>query len=183
MGDRTTHRGRLKTVSFTGDDYDLWWTIVALVVMSVGLVGVLVPVVPGLALIWAAALIYGLLVGFGIGGWVVMGVLTLILGLSLALGVILPRRAAAGAGASGWSQLAAMAGGVVGFFVVPVIGLILGALAGLVLTEYALKGDWNEAWAATKATAKGFGISAAIDLALGLVMIVLWASWAATVVW
>ncbi len=170
-------------LGFTGEDYHLFWSLLALVVMAVGLVGVLVPVLPGLMLIWSVALIYGLIVGFGAAGLSAMVVLSLIVVVSVVKSVVLPRRAAAGAGASGWSQFGAVAGGVVGFFLVPVIGLILGALAGMVVTEYSLKGNWDDAWTATKATAKGFGISALIDLVLGMVMITAWAVWAASVIW
>jgi uncharacterized protein YqgC (DUF456 family) len=170
-------------LGLTGEEYHLFWSVLALVVMAVGLIGVLVPVLPGLMLIWSVALIYGLIVGFGASGLSAMVVLSLIVVLSVVKSVILPRRAAAGAGASGWSQFGAVAGGVVGFFLVPVIGLILGALAGMVATEYSVKGNWEDAWTATKATAKGFGISALIDLVLGMVMITAWAVWAASVIW
>ncbi len=170
-------------LGFTGEEYHLLWSLLALVVMAVGLVGVLVPVLPGLMLIWSVALIYGLIVGFGTAGLSAMVVLSLIVVLSVVKSVVLPRRAAAGAGASGWSQFGAVAGGVVGFFLIPVIGVILGALAGMVATEYSLKGNWDDAWTATKATAKGFGISALIDLVLGMVMITAWALWAASVIW
>jgi uncharacterized protein YqgC (DUF456 family) len=170
-------------LGFTGEEYHLFWSLLALVVMAVGLVGVLVPVLPGLMLIWSVAVVYGLIVGFGAAGLSAMVVLSLIVVLSVVKSVVLPRRAAAGAGASGWSQFGAVAGGVVGFFLIPVIGVILGALAGMVATEYSLKGNWDDAWTATKATAKGFGISALIDLVLGMVMITAWALWAASVIW
>jgi hypothetical protein len=60
--------------------------------------------------------------------------------------------------------------------------LVIGALAGLLAVEVLLKGNWDEAWTATIGTAKGFGISALIDLVLGLLMITFWSVWAATVV-
>ena len=170
-------------LGFTGQEHHLFWSALALMVMAVGLVGVLVPVLPGLMLIWSVALIYGLIVGFGLAGLSTMVVLSLIVVGSVIKSVILPRRASAGAGASGWSQFGAVAGGVVGFFLVPVIGLVLGALAGMVATEYSLKGNWHDAWSATKATAKGFGLSAVIDLFLGMLMIAAWAVWAASVIW
>ena len=170
-------------LGFTGGEQHLFWSVLALMVMAVGLVGVLVPVLPGLMLIWSVALVYGLIVGFGPAGLSAMVVLSLIVVVSVIKSVVLPRRAAAGAGASGWSQFGAVAGGVIGFFLVPVIGLVLGALAGLVATEYSLKGNWEDAWSATKATAKGFGISALIDLVLGVLMIGAWAAWATTVIW
>jgi len=164
-----------------GSDDAMLWTIVVGVVMVLGLMGVVLPVLPGLLLIWAAALFYGLMVGFGTLGWAVLGLLSVLVLAGIVKGVVIPRRAAAASGASGWAQLGAVVGGVIGFFVIPVLGLILGALAGLLAVEYLLKGDWNEALVAVRGTARGFGISVVIDLILGMIMIVAWSVWAASV--
>lgn len=164
-----------------GDDATVLWTIVVGIVMVLGLMGVVLPVLPGLILIWAAAVFYGFMVGFGTVGWTVVGLLTALAVAGMVKTVVIPRRAAVESGASGWAQLGAVIGGVVGFFVIPVFGLILGALAGLLAVEYMLKGDWNEALVAVRGTARGFGLSVVIDLILGMVMIVAWSVWAATV--
>lgn len=161
---------------------DAGWTILAAVVMVIGLCGVVIPIVPGLALIWVAALIHGFLVGFNAFGIAVLVIMTALLVTSLVLGFVIPRKAASESGASGWSQLGAMAGAVAGFFLIPVVGVIIGALAGLLAVELSIKGNWDDAWAATKATAKGFGVSALVDVGIGTVMIALWSIWAATVV-
>ncbi len=163
------------------EDAALLWTIVVAFVMALGLMGVVLPVLPGLLLIWAAAVFYGFMVGFGTVGWTVVGLLTVLAAAGAIKSVVIPRRAAVESGASGWAQLGAALGGVVGFFVIPVFGLILGALAGLLAVEYVLKGDWNEALVAVRGTARGFGISVVIDLILGIVMIVAWSAWAAVV--
>ena len=164
-----------------GEDAAVLWTIVVAVIMALGLMGVLLPVLPGLGLIWAAAVFYGFAVGFGTTGWIVVGIMTVLVVIGFIKSVVIPRRAAVESGASGWAQVGAVIGGVVGFFVIPVFGLILGALAGLLAVEYALKGDWNEALVAVRGTARGFGISIVIDLVLGAVMIAAWSVWAASV--
>jgi uncharacterized protein YqgC (DUF456 family) len=162
---------------------EVGWSLVAVVLMLIGLCGVIVPVLPGLALIWGVALAYGFLVGFGPAGIAAMVVLTVLLGVSVAKSVMIPRRSAAESGASGWSQLGGVVGAVIGFFLIPVVGFIIGALVGVLLVELLLKGNWDDAWTATKGLAKGFGISALIDLVLGLAMIAVWAAWAATIIW
>lgn len=161
---------------------EVGWTILAAAVMVVGLCGVAIPVLPGLSLIWLTALAYGFAVGFDAAAIVIMFVLTVLLAISIIKGFIVPRRAAAGSGASGWAQLGGVVGAVVGFFLLPVVGIMVGALIGVLVVEFALKGDWGDAWTATKGLAKGFGVGVLIDLALGLMMIGAWASWAATVV-
>ncbi len=161
---------------------DVFWTVVTGVVMVVGLAGVIVPVVPGLLLMWGAALLYGFAVGWsglGIGVVSLLGVLVVV---SLVSGVIVPRRAAADSGASGLAQLGAVIGAVAGFFLIPVVGVIVGAVVGLLVVEYLRNDDWDAAWTAAKGTLRGFGISVLIDLGLGTVMLAAWSAWAATVV-
>ncbi len=161
---------------------DVGWSIVAAIVMVVGLCGVVIPVLPGLALIWGTALIYGFIVGFDAVGVVAMVVLTGLLIASIIKGVIIPRRTASESGASGWSQLGGVVGAVIGFFAIPFVGIIIGALVGVLVVEFFIKGNFDDAWTATKGTAKGFGISALIDFGLGMFMIVVWAIWAASVI-
>ena len=165
----------------TGEGADLLWTVIVAVAMVLGLFGVVLPVLPGLVLIWGAAVVYGLIVGFNTIGWVVIAILSALTVVSIVKGFVIPRRAAVDSGASTRAQVGAVVGGLIGFFIIPVFGLIIGALAGLVLVEYQLKGDWNAAMTAAKGTARGFGISVLIDLCLGIVMIVTWSIWAASI--
>nr|MBA3289934.1 DUF456 domain-containing protein [Actinomycetota bacterium] len=46
------------------------------VAMAAGLVGTLLPLLPGLPIIWVAALVYGLLTEFGTAGWVAFALIT-----------------------------------------------------------------------------------------------------------
>jgi uncharacterized protein YqgC (DUF456 family) len=163
-------------------DADLVWTTLAGVVLVVGLCGVVIPVLPGLLLMWGAAIAYGFAVGWSTTGVAAMVVLTAAVAVSAAASVVVPRRAAAGGGASGWAQLGGLVGAVVGFFVIPVVGVVVGALLGVFAVELGRQGDRHAAWEATVATARGFGVAVLIDLAIGLVMLAVWAGWAATVV-
>lgn len=160
---------------------DLAITVIVALVMLVGLAGVVIPILPGLALIWVAALAYGLEVGFGVTGVVVMVLLTGLTVASMAFGVILPQRAATESGAASRTQLIGVVGAIVGFFVIPVVGIVVGALVAVLLAEYADKRDWSAARTATIGVAKGFGISSLVQLAIGVSMITVWSVWAATV--
>jgi uncharacterized protein YqgC (DUF456 family) len=68
---------------------------------------------------------------------------------------------------------------VIGFFVVPVVGFILGGALGLYLGEHVRTRDARAALAATKATLVGFGLGALVQLVAGLAMVATWAAWAA----
>ncbi len=161
---------------------DVEMTVLIVVVMVIGLVGTVMPVLPGLSLIWAAALVYGLVVGFGALGLGIMLILSALVVVGLVKSVLVPKRMADGHDVSRWSQVAAMVGAVVGFFVIPVAGVIVGALVGLLLAEYLNQGDWKQAWGATVAVAKGFGLSTLIDIGLAMTMIGFWSIWAFVVV-
>jgi uncharacterized protein YqgC (DUF456 family) len=151
-------------------------TLVA-VAMAVGLVGTIVPVVPGLVLIWAAALGYGIAEGFGGPGAFLFGVITIVGLGGVVAGIVLPNRAAGAAGAGRWSLLLGAALGVAGFFLVPVVGLPLGGALGIYLGEHLRTRDPAVAWRATVATLKGFGLAAAAQFGAGLAMVLLWLGW------
>ena len=160
---------------------DLEATIVIGLVMAVGVIGTVVPFLPGVILIWLAAVIYGFLVGFSPIGIVVLVVLTLLVAASVIKSFIVPKRAAEGHDVSRWSQLVALIGAIIGFFLIPLVGVIVGALVGLYLAEYIHHRDPHDAWGSTMAVAKGFGLSALIDVVIAVFMTTVWAAWALTV--
>ena len=147
------------------------------VVMAIGLVGTLVPLLPGLALIWGTALVYGLVDGFGTVGTVAFVMITALFAASLISKVVLPGRR----GRSGGVPAAALAigalGAAIGFFVIPVVGLIVGAVCGVLLAEYARTRDWKVAWRGTRAVAAGVGLAIALEIAAGIFMILVWGTW------
>ncbi len=158
-------------------------TVLVLLAMLVGLVGTLVPILPGVALMWVAAVAYGFAVGFDVLAIVVLVAVTALTTGAIVVGVALPKRAATASGASTRSQLAAAIGAVIGFFVIPIVGLVVGALVGLGIGEYAEKRDWPAARASTIAVAKGFGVSTLLQFAIGFVILGVWIVWAQAVIW
>jgi len=147
------------------------------VAMAVGLVGTIVPIVPGLALIWAAALGYGIGEGFDGPGALLFGAITVLGLVGEVAGVVLPRRAAGAAGAGRWSLWLGAAAALAGFFLVPVVGLPLGGALGIYVGEHLRTHDAASAWRATTATLKGFGLAALAQFGAGLAMVVLWLGW------
>ena len=63
--------------------------------------------------------------------------------------------------------------GIVGFFVIPVVGLLLGFVLGVYLAEYARLGR-DGAWPSTRAALAAVGWSILIELAAGLVATAVW---------
>jgi uncharacterized protein YqgC (DUF456 family) len=147
------------------------------VVMGAGLLGTLLPFLPGLPIVWAAALVYGLAAGFGAIGWTMFVLITLVGVTGLVLGTVLPHQRAAARGAPASTILAGVVLGLIGFFVIPIVGLPLGAGLGVMLAERSRLGSWDQAWAATRAMLVGFGIGALVQFGAGVAMIATWVVW------
>jgi uncharacterized protein len=147
------------------------------VVMAVGAIGTIVPLLPGLALVWAAGLVYGLVEGFGAVGAVAFAVMTVVGAAAAVAGWVVPHRRASGAGASRASVWLGVAAAIVGFFVVPIVGLALGGVLGVYVGEHLRTRDAGMAWTSTRATITGFGVAALLQFAAALAMIVVWVIW------
>lgn len=158
---------------------ELALTVLVGLVMLVGLLGVFVPILPDILLIWLAALGYGLAVGWGRSGpWLFAGI-TL---LGLLGGITETWVSGAGArraGASGWAIVVGILTGTIGFFVFPPLGMVLGLLGGTFAVEMLRHRDPRLAGRATLGMGIGFGISFGVKLVFGLLMVGAWLLWLA----
>lgn len=145
--------------------------------MAVGIAGTVVPVLPGLVLVAGAALVYGAVDGFGTVGIVASALIVAVGVAGTVAGVVVPQRAASASGAPRSSIFVGAVGAAIGFFVVPIVGLPLGGVVGIYLGERARTGDAGTAWRTTRATVRGFGIAALLQLAAGLLMAAIWVAW------
>ena len=142
--------------------------------MLVGLVGIVVPVLPGLALVWAAGVAWAWLDG---GGWVRIGVavlLTVLLVVGTVAKYALPARSATGAGAPRRTLVIGAVGAVVGFFVIPVLGAVVGGVGAIYLAELSRLGRADAAWRSTWAVLKAVGLGVLVELVTGVLMVGLW---------
>jgi uncharacterized protein len=153
---------------------ELLLVLVGIVGILAGLYGVVVPVLPGLLLVWLGTAGTLLLHRADTTAWIVAGVLTVLFLIGTAATIVLPARTGRQGGASRRSFLLAAVGGVVGFFVLPVLGFLVGALAGLLLGEQQRLGDWGAARSSAWGVLRAYGIGVAIELVLGLTMAAIW---------
>ena len=138
----------------------------------VGLVGIVVPVLPGSVLIMGAILVWALEVSTGTG-WVVFAVATLLLALGGVVKYSVPGRRLKTAGVPTRTLVTGGLLGLVGFFVIPVIGLVIGFVAGVYLSETQRVGP-SLAWPSTRSALGAVGISLLIELAAGLLATLTW---------
>lgn len=146
--------------------------LVALVIL-VGLVGIVLPVLPGVVLVFAAILVWAYQVGTT-GAWLAFGVATALLVISQVVKYVVPGRRLAAGGVPSSTLLVGALTGIVGFFVVPVVGLPLGFVLGVYVVELARIGDLTRAWQATKTAIRAVGLSIAIELSGALFAAGVW---------
>jgi hypothetical protein len=66
--------------------------------------------------------------------------------------------------------------GIIGFFVVPVLGLVLGFVLGVYLAELANRRNQRLAWASTVHAIKGVALSVGVELVGALLATAVWAA-------
>ena len=138
----------------------------------VGLVGIVLPVLPGTLLILGAVLVWAAQ-GRSAVAWGVFGLAAVLLAVGALVKYTVPGRRLEAAGVPRRSLMVGGLVGIVGFFVVPVIGLFLGFMVGVYLAE-ALRLDTRRAWPSTKHAVKAAGLSILIELAAGLFAATVW---------
>ena len=147
--------------------------ILVAVAIAVGLVGVLVPLLPGTLLVYAAIAVWAVFEQNTVG-WVVLGVVTAVLGASLLVKYLWPVKRMRAADISPATLAAGAVAGVIGFFVIPVLGLLIGFVLGVYLAELAHRRDQRRAWASTVHAVKGAALSVGVELAGGLLATAAW---------
>lgn len=133
------------------------------IVIAIGLVGIVVPVLPGTVLIAGALLVWAIAEGTPLAWGVFAGGLVLL----LVTGVVKytwPGRRLRDAGVPTRSIVLGGLLGIVGFFVVPVVGLVLGFLLGTYLSELQRLRSPRAGWASTVHATKAVGLSILVEL-------------------
>jgi uncharacterized protein len=141
----------------------------------VGLAGTIVPLLPGLLLVWGGVLVWAFAGdGSDAARWTVLGVATVVAAGAFVAATVLPgRRAAAGGAPRSLVWIVAL-GAVVGFFVIPVIGALVGGPIAAFLAELVRLRDPAAAWASAIGAVRGLGIAVGVQLAAGVVIAGVW---------
>ena len=138
----------------------------------IGLVGIIVPVLPGSILVLAAVLVWALELGTG-AGWVVFAIATSLLAVGTLVKYVVPGRRLQAAGVPNSTLWVGAGVGIVGFFVIPVVGLLVGFVAGVYLAEHRRVGAAG-AWPQTLAALKAVGLGILIELVAGVLAAGTW---------
>ena len=153
-------------------------TLVVLVAlaMAVGVAGTVVPLVPGLGLVWLAALAYGLVDGFGVVGSIVFVTISAMAVAGFAAGIAAPHHAAVEARRNGplpseWQPRSSASSSYRSS------AWRSGECWGSSSVKRSEHATFAMAWRATVGTLKGFGIAGLVQFTAGLLMVFGWVVW------
>lgn len=160
----------LLMMSINGDVF-IWIFIAILFIAS--FVGIVLPVIPGVLLLWLGFVVYHFIIDgteLSLLFWLTMGLFTfLLLGADFYLNVYFVDQF----GGSAWSKWAALIGMVVGLFVYPPFGMILAPLLFVFFIELMIQKSLKKGLFASFGTIAGFLSSAIAKVFLHVLMIII----------
>ncbi|MFJ9639155.1 DUF456 domain-containing protein [Streptomyces sp. NPDC101178] len=156
------------------------WQLVGVgLVMLLGLVGVLVPGVPGQAIVWAAVLWWALTDMTPTAWGVLIGATALML-VNQALKPLLPPRRPGESGAPRRTLMIGGVTGIVGFFVVPVVGGIAGFVGAIYGAERLRLGSRGAGWTSVRSVMRATGYAVLVELFACLLVA---GAWLGALIW
>ena len=142
-------------------------------VIAIGLIGILLPAVPGALLVLVAILVWASEVATSTS-WLIFGVAAVCIAVSQVIKFTVPGRRMVDAGVPRRSLVAGALAGIVGFFVIPVAGLVLGFVVAVYAAERHRLGSRSAAWSSTRTALRAVGLSLLIELGGALVAATAW---------
>lgn len=147
--------------------------LVPAILILVGIVGIVVPVVPGLLVAVLGVLLWAYETG-GTTAWTVFGLCLAIYLAGVAVQFLVPGRRLRRQGVKTSTLLLAVVLGLVGMFVIPVIGFFAGFVLGIYLVEHGRSRSRAQAWTRTKQALRAIAMSVGIELCAGLLIATTW---------
>lgn len=152
---------------------EIWGEVLVGVAIFAGLIGIVVQVLPGAVLVLGGILVWAIMTG-GTQAWVVFGVAAVAIAIAEVLQWILAGKHMRKAEVPVLTLAVGGIAGIIGFFVIPVLGLFLFFVAAIFLLEWARRKDVSAAWGATKAALQATLITIGVQLVGSLVATGAW---------
>lgn len=145
----------------------------AVAFIIVGIIGVIVPILPGMLLVWVTVLVYAWRTGFEVIGWPSLIFITLIALTAGTAQIWLPLLGAQKQGAAKRAMFLGIVGAIIGTFILPLVGTVIGYALGIFLGEYMKVRDWNLALKASLGGIAGWGISTIVEISAALLILLI----------
>lgn len=146
--------------------------LVALAI-AVGLAGIIVPILPGGLLVIAAIGVWAFVEG-ATASWVTFGISAAVFAAAEIIKYTWPAKRMRQAEVRTSVLVIGAIAGVIGFFVIPVVGLLIGFVGGVFGAELAIRRDLARAWASTMQALKGVALSVGVELTGALLATIAW---------
>lgn len=146
--------------------------ILVAVAIAVGIAGIIVPVLPGTVLVLGAILVWALEIGTTTA-WLVFAFAATFLVAGTVVKYLVPGRQLTSAGVPRRTLVTGGLLAFVGFFVVPVVGMLIGFVLGVYVAERARVGATG-AWPSTRAALRAVGVSILIELVAAFLAVATW---------
>ena len=148
--------------------------ILAYAGMVIGVLGTVLPVVPGPMLVWLSALLWAWGDGFHVVGWPTLLILLLLALAAEVSDVVLAGMGAKKGGASWQSMVAAGVAAIIGLLIFNVVGAVIGAFLGLLFWEARRHGgEWRQAWNASRSFILGYLAAIIVKIFFVILMLLL----------
>lgn len=141
--------------------------------IAIGMIGILFPVLPGSLLVLGAIVVWSFEIGTATA-YLVAAVCAVLLVGGIIVKFAIPGKQMKASGVPTSTLLIGAVCAIVGFFVIPVLGVLVGFVVGVYVAEVRRLGG-PQAWPSTKAALKAVGLSIAIEFASALLAACAWA--------
>jgi hypothetical protein len=154
---------------------------IAVAFILIGLAGIVVPLLPGILLIWLTVLAYAIVDKFEAIGWVAFAAMTILAIVAGTADIWMSLLGAKKSGAARRAMVFGMIGGIIGFFffgsLLPIIGNLIGGILGyaigIFLGQYHKFRDWDLARKASFGGVIGWGVATITQFAGGLLILLI----------
>lgn len=148
-------------------------TLQTALIIGVGVLGCIIPMLPGPPLVWLGMLYYAWRTNWEQVGWPALALLFALMMVGATSNFWLSYFGARKSGASVWASVAAFFGGLIGLVVASLPGLLLGALGAIAAVEYFSHRDWKKVLRAGGGYLAGYLLSVVVELLVCLLMILI----------
>lgn len=149
-----------------------WSELLIALIIAVGTVGIFIPAMPGLSLVWGAGLAWAWLDGGGSTRWGIFTVITVFFALGEWASFILPASQTRNAPPKTLTVASLL--GIAGFFLLPVVGGPIGFAAGVFLMNIVGGATTPAAYRMTVNTVRAFGWVVVAETAAAIAMATTW---------
>lgn len=149
-------------------------TVLAGLAYIVGLTGIVVPVLPGTITIAIATLVWAIVIG-GWPAWVVFAIVLVLSAIGMTTSYVLTGRKLHAAEVPMWPIYVGIAAGIVGFFVIPLLGLPIGFVLGLCISEAVRQKDLTKGLGSAWIAVKALGVGIMIEFSLAMLSTIVFA--------